>query len=62
MFIYGIVDIIFVGNFVGVVVIGVIMVVLFIIFLIFSVGMVIGIGGSFIVLWVFGCDDIEYVF
>ena len=49
MSIYGIVDTIFVGNFVGPVAIGAITVVLPITFLISSVGMAIGIGGSSIV-------------
>lgn len=57
MSIYGIVDTIFVGNFVGSVAIGAITVVLPITFLISSVGMAIGIGGSSIVSRALGRGD-----
>jgi putative MATE family efflux protein len=57
MSIYGIVDTIFVGNFVGPVAIGAITVVLPITFLISSVGMAIGIGGSSIVSRAMGSGD-----
>ena len=57
MSIYGIVDTIFVGNFVGAVAIGAITVVLPITFLISSVGMAIGIGGSSIVSRALGRDE-----
>lgn len=61
MFIYLIVDMIFVGLWVGILGIVAIMVVMFIMFLIFSMGMVIGVGGSLIILWVLGGDDYDKV-
>jgi len=60
MSIYGIVDTIFVGNFVGSVAIGAITVVLPITFLISSVGMAIGIGGSSIISRALGRNDRSY--
>lgn len=60
MSIYGIVDTIFVGNFVGSVAIGAITVVLPITFLISSVGMAIGIGGSSIISRALGKDDRDH--
>ena len=60
MSIYGIVDTIFVGNFVGPVAIGAITVVLPITFLISSIGMAIGIGGSSIVSRALGSGNRDY--
>ncbi|MEL7221132.1 MAG: MATE family efflux transporter [Bacteroidota bacterium] len=57
MSIYGIVDTIFVGNYVGAVAIGAITVVLPITFLISSIGMAIGIGGSSIISRALGKED-----
>ncbi|MEL7426589.1 MAG: MATE family efflux transporter, partial [Bacteroidota bacterium] len=60
MSIYGIVDTIFVGNFVGPIAIGAITVVLPITFLISSIGMAIGIGGSSIVSRALGRGNREH--
>lgn len=60
MSIYGIVDTIFVGNFVGPVAIGAITVVLPITFLISSIGMAIGIGGSSMVSRALGRGKRDY--
>lgn len=57
MSIYGIVDTIFVGHYVGAIAIGAITVVLPITFLISSIGMAIGIGGSSIISRSLGQDD-----
>lgn len=57
MSIYGIVDTIFVGQFIGPIAIGAITVVLPITFLISSIGMAVGIGGSSIVSRALGSDD-----
>lgn len=60
MSIYGIVDTIFVGNFVGSIAIGAITVVLPITFLISSIGMSIGIGGSSIISRALGKGEKEH--
>ncbi|RMF04142.1 MAG: MATE family efflux transporter, partial [Bacteroidetes bacterium] len=60
MSIYGIVDTIFVGRFVGPIAIGAITVVLPITFLISSIGMAVGIGGSSIVSRAMGRGDRSY--
>jgi putative MATE family efflux protein len=60
MSIYGIVDTIFVGHYVGAVAIGAITVVLPITFLISSIGMAVGIGGSSIISRSLGKEDYPY--
>jgi putative MATE family efflux protein len=62
MSIYGIVDTIFVGHYVGVLGIAAITVVMPISFLISSIGMAIGIGGASIISRAFGGDDKEKAF
>ena len=62
MSIYGIVDTIFVGHYVGVLGIAAITVVMPISFLISSIGMAIGIGGASIIARAFGGDDKEKAF
>lgn len=57
MSIYGIVDTIFVGQYVGAMAIGAITVVMPITFLISSIGMAIGVGGSSIISRAFGAED-----
>ena len=57
MSIYGIVDTIFVGRFVGALAIGAITVVLPITFLISSIGMAIGVGGASVISRAYGEDN-----